>query len=300
MPPSLSPLEYLFYVSAVAGIYVAVAVATDLTSGITGIISLAQAAVFGTGAYVTALCAASGHANFMITLPASMLGGACASAVVGLLAVRLKEDQAVVGTIALQMVFVSVITNWQSVTRGPFGIPGIPALQIFGLKFETPLTMAIPSILLATATLWVVRRIQTAPLGRALQAVRDDEVFARAMGKDPRRLRLIASLVSGALVGLAGSLFASLAGFIDPASFTLSESVFILSMVILGGAGSVFGPAVGAATLIAFPELLRFIGMPAPVIGNVRQIIYGLLLIGLLMSRPSGIWGSFNFRRDSR
>jgi branched-chain amino acid transport system permease protein len=292
-------MEYLVYVVTLALIYITIVVAADLQSGVTGLVSLVQAGVLGAGAYATAICLVHLRLPYWTAIPAAMLAGAVASIAVALLSIRLKEDYFVIATIALQMVFSSIVTNWTSVTRGPFGIAGIPRPELFGHQLNQPSEMIAVTVVASVCTYWVVRRVVRSPLGRILQGVRDDEIFTQAMAKNPAKAKFIASIVSGTFIGLAGGLFAAFAGFIDPSSFTLAESIFILSMVILGGPGSVRGPALGAAILIMFPELMRFLKVPAPAIGNVRQILYGSLLVTVLMVRSSGIGGRHRPEGDS-
>src|SRR5579872_6187954 len=290
-------MDYALYIVAIASICAVIAIATDLTTGLTGMVSLAQASIFGVGAYATALCLTSGGVLYSLALPFAAFSGMVVSFVIGMLAVKARGDRAVVGTIAIQMMVLSIITNWESFTGGPFGIRGIDPLRIWRLRFDTPFKFAVASVLASLGTLWLAQRVARSPFGRVLRAVRDDEKFALSIGKDPAHVKLIVALTSGGVIGLAGGLFATTAGFIDPTSFTLSESILVLSMVIFGGLGSTWGPAIGACVLIAVPEVLRFVGMPAPMIGNIRQILYGLVLIVILMFRPRGLWGKYSLEQ---
>jgi branched-chain amino acid transport system permease protein len=128
-----------------------------------------------------------------------------------------------------------------------------------------------------------------------LNAIRDDEIAAEALGKDIRRYKIIIFIIGAFFAGIAGSLYAHYMTFIDPSSFTVMESILIVLMVILGGLGTISGSIIGASTLIIFPELLRFIGIPEGIAAPLRQMIYGLLLVILIMKRPQGLVGKYKF-----
>jgi len=135
----------------------------------------------------------------------------------------------------------------------------------------------------------VVVQLARSPFGRVLRAIRDDEVFTKSLGKAIYRYKISTFAVSGSMAALAGGLYAYYMTFIDPTSFTIMESILILSMVIIGGAGSRWGPLVGATVLVILPEGLRFLGLPDSVAGNLRQVIYGVLLIVIVIFRPKGL-----------
>jgi branched-chain amino acid transport system permease protein len=131
------------------------------------------------------------------------------------------------------------------------------------------------------------------PFGRALRGVRDDELSMKALGKNVTRLKIQAFVISSAFIAISGFLYASYVSYIDPTSFNLDESIFILSALIVGGLGNIRGPVIGALFVILLPEALRFVGLPDSVAANLRQIIYGLALIILMRYRPQGIAGTY-------
>lgn len=141
-----------------------------------------------------------------------------------------------------------------------------------------------------------MRRIVNSPFGRILQGIREDEIAILAMGKYVDGHKIIVFAIGAFFAGIAGSLYAHYITFIDPSSFTLMESITILLMVVFGGMGSLAGSFVGASTLVIFPEALRFLGMPSSIAAPLRQMIYGLLLIVLMLKRPQGILGKYKFR----
>jgi len=130
-----------------------------------------------------------------------------------------------------------------------------------------------------------------------MHALREDEVFAQSLGKNTVRFKVVTFALSTALAASAGSLYAHYITYIDPTSFTVMESILIISMVIIGGAGSLWGPLVGAVVLVTLPEALRFVGLPSAVAANLRQIIYGSLLVVMMMFRPRGLVGKYGFNK---
>jgi branched-chain amino acid transport system permease protein len=162
---------------------------------------------------------------------------------------------------------------------------------------DSHLEFLVLSATMACFAYFVVYRLATSPFGRVLHAIREDELFARAQGKNTLWFKVTAFAVSAALAAMAGSFYAHYITFIDPTSFTVMESIFIISMVIIGGAGSLWGPLVGAFVLVTLPEALRFIGLPSAVAANLRQIIYGSLLVIVMMFRPRGLVGKYGFSK---
>ncbi len=149
--------------------------------------------------------------------------------------------------------------------------------------------------MLAAFAYLIVRRITTSPFGRVLRAIRDDEGFTQATGKNTLRFKVGAFAVSATLAAAAGSLYAHYVTYVDPTSFTVTESILVISMVIIGGAGSPWGPLIGAAILVTLPEALRFLGLPSSLAANLRQVFYGALLVAMMMLRPKGLVGRYGF-----
>lgn len=151
--------------------------------------------------------------------------------------------------------------------------------MILGWAVQSHFEFVILSTILVSLAFLVVGRITTSPFGRVLRAIREDEVYAQAMGKNTLRFKITAFAVSAVLAASAGSLYAHYVTYIDPTSFTVMESILVISMVIIGGAGSLWGPVIGAVVLVTLPEALRFLGLPSGVAANLRQVIYGILLV---------------------
>ena len=150
----------------------------------------------------------------------------------------------------------------------------------------------VVSLLLAVGVMFLVRNLQHSPYGRMLKAIRSDDLAVQSLGRNTTNLKSMAFFISAAFSGLAGLLYASYVSYIDPTSFTIDESIFIITALFIGGVGSkVWGPVLGAAVVVILPELLRFVGLPDAVAANLRQIIYGLTLIILMFVSPQGLLG---------
>jgi branched-chain amino acid transport system permease protein len=264
--------------------------------GYTGLAALGHAAFSCVGAYTSSLLAL----NLGLSPWLGLLIGACVAAlsgvVIGFPSVRLKGDYLALATFGLGVIVYSIAENWVSVTRRPMGLPGIPGFSIFGFQLSEIWSYLILVTLFVFVTYFTIRRIVNSPFGRILRGIRGDEIATIAIGKDVDRHKILVFVIGAFFAGIAGSLYAHYITFIDPSSFTVMESITILLMVVFGGMGSLSGSFIGASILVIFPELLRFLGMPSSVAAPLRQMIYGLLLIVLMLKRPQGILGRYRFR----
>lgn len=281
------------------GIYSILSVSLNLLVGYTGILSIAHAAFYGVGAYIAALMALKCHSPFLLNLLLGIIGTGILGALIGIPSLRIKDDYFVIATFAFQVIVFSVLNNWVSFTGGPMGLPGIPQPNIFGLKISSHIEFLILVTLLAALVFWISNRVVKSPFGRVLKAIREDEVFAQSFGKNIFAFKLKVFMISAALAAIAGVMYATYISFIDPTSFTIMESIFIISIVIIGGAGNLWGSVIGAVVLVALPELLRFVGLPNAVAANIRQILYGSLLVIFMMWRPQGFIGEYFFKQES-
>lgn len=283
--------NYLLHLFIIICAYAILSTSLNLALGYTGLLNLGHVAFYAVGAYTSALLALKLGAPFWVALLAAGVLAALFGFLISFPTVKLRGDYLVVGTIGLTIIVESVLKNWTSLTRGPLGLPGIPKPELFGFTFNTLPRYAILALLLAGLTWLVLALIVRSPFGRIIKAVRDDEVAAKTLGRDTRRVKTTALVISAFFAGVAGSLYAHYITFIDPSSFSLIEMVLILSMVLVGGTGSLLGSVLGAVILILLPEPLRFLPLPSSVIGGLRQALYALLLIIIVMRRPQGIIG---------
>jgi branched-chain amino acid transport system permease protein len=289
-------MEYLLHILVITGIYIILTLSLNLILGYTGLASLGHAAFSCVAAYTSALLALNYGVSSWLGLLIGAVVAALSGLVIGFPSLRLKGDYLALATFGLGVIVYSVTKNWVSLTRGPMGLPGIPGFSILGYEFSSVWHYLIIVLLFVVLTYFVIRRVVNSPFGRTLQAIREDEVAALAMGKNVNKYKLTVFVIGAFFAGIAGSLYAHYITFIDPSSFTVMESITILLMVVFGGMGSLSGSFVGAAILVILPEMLRFLGMPSSVAAPLRQMIYGLLLVILMLKRPQGILGRYKFR----
>ena len=283
-------MSYIIHLLILIGIYIILAVSLNLSLGFTGLLNLGHIAFFGIGAYTSALLTKSG-VPFIL---AFVLAGIVAS-VFGYLLVlatkKLKGDYLALVTLGFNFVIYSVLINWQGLTRGPLGIPGIAKPEFLGLALSSSFSYFVFVAIICVMSFFIINKIVNSRFGRLLEACRDDEIGLRVLGKNTFALKYKAMMISAFFAGIAGSLFAHYISFIDPSSFTLSEIILILTIVIIGRIASLKGSIVATFIIILIPELLRFIELPSTILGPMRQIIYSVILIAVLMYKPRGLFG---------
>lgn len=285
-------MNYLAHLLTVTCIYGLLAVSLDLLVGFTGLLSLAHALFFGIGAYASAILTPAGVPSFVAILIGATVA-AIASSLIALPSIRIRGIYLLIVTIAVQAVFTVVLLNLSDLTGGPAGIPNIPPISVFGYPLRGFHFLAFVAII-SVAVFVFVLRLSRSPFGILLQAIRDDEIGCLMLGKDVNWAKICVFAFSGAVAALAGSLYAHYTSYVDPRGFDIIVSISILLMVMLGGAGTIYGPALGALIVTLLPELLRFVPGPAGTAGAMRQLIYGLLLVVLVFFRPQGLLGKRN------
>jgi branched-chain amino acid transport system permease protein len=289
-------MAYLLHILIIAGIYIIFTMSLNLIVGYTGLPALGHAAFSCVGAYTSALLALRLGLSPWIGLMAGAIVAAVLGVIIGFPSVRLKGDYLALATFGLGVIVYSIAKNWVSLTRGPMGLPGIPGFSVFGYPLSEIWSFLILVIIFVIITIFICNRIVGSPFGRVLTSIREDEIAASALGKNTVKYKLLVFVIGAFFAGIGGSLYAHYITFIDPSSFTVMESITILLMVIFGGMGSIPGSIVGASVLVIFPELLRFLGMPSSIAAPMRQMIYGLLLIVLMIKRPQGLMGRYKFK----
>ena len=286
-------MEYLLHIGIMIGIYIILVLSANLTIGLANLLTMCQAAFYGIGAYIGTYFLMQFNLPFIVIALIVMAVTGLLSLVISYASVKLKGDYFVLGTLGFQMIVYTILYNWIDVTRGPYGIPGIPRIKIFGLwPVEGMTSYFIFTLVITIVAAMLFRNLQSSPYGRILKAIRSDEQSAKALGRNTTSIKTWAFFISAAFASLAGVLYASYISYIDPTSFALDESIFIITALFIGGIGSkVRGPILGAVVVVVLPELLRFIGLPDAIAANLRQIIYGLILVVLMFVRPQGLLG---------
>jgi len=285
-------MEYIFHIVIMLNIYIMLVLSANLTIGLANLLTMCQAAFYGIGAYIGTFFLMQFHVPLVVIIAVVALVTGAFSLLVSYASVKLKGDFFVLATMGFQLIVYTILYNWTPVTRGPYGIPGIPGIRILGIWEVSGVYgyLAI-SIILAAATVYVFHRLHNSPCGRELRAIKADELMVQSMGRDTVAAKAWAFFISAAVAGVAGVIYASYVSYIDPTSFTLNESIFIISALFIGGIGNVKGPIFGALFVVLLPELLRFVGLPDAIAANLRQIIYGLSLILVVYFRPQGLFG---------
>jgi len=286
-------MDYLIHIVIMICIYSILGVSFNLILGYTGLIAMCHAAFFGIGAYVAALVGIHYGLNFLLGIVAGMVVAGLIGLLVALPALRVRDEYLIVTTLALLMIIYTVMMNWMDVTRGAAGLTGIPRPRVLGLEISTPLEFLPLMVIFGILCLLISRRIVRSPFGRALKAIREDEIGAQALGKSIGSYKIRVFVIGGALAAIAGSLLAHYTTYISPFYFTLTDTIFIFAVVIVGGTANLWGPVVGAALLVTVTEALRFMALSPLIVGFTRQMAYGLILILFMVFRPQGLLGEF-------
>jgi branched-chain amino acid transport system permease protein len=277
--------DYYIHLLILICIYLIFAQGLNIIFGLGGLLNLAHVACYAIGAYTTALLSTDLAQPVWVCLPASMILSGFFALIIGAIALRLTEDYFAIGSLAFSAVVSALLVNWKSLTRGVLGIPGIPRPEILQIDFYENKNFLIFAASLAFLTLIFVWFLFRSKLSRSLRALAENEYSGAAVGKDRKGVRNIAFSISATLAGLAGSLFAYYINYIDPSSFTLTEMVFVLSIVIVGKPGSFWGVNLATIFLVLLPEPLRQLEIPPSVLGPMRQMLYALILFGVVFWR---------------
>lgn len=275
---------YILRIAVLALLYGTLTVSLNLVNGYAGLFSLGHAAFYGIGAYTSGLLAVRLGLPFPVTFVAAGVVAMAFGVLLSLPSVRLRGIYLAIVTLAFAEIVRLLLVNLQWLTRGPFGLPGIPSPSIFGLVVTGDAGIFILALALLIATVYVVEQIMAHRPGEALLAIREDEQAAAACGIDVFRYKVLAFSTAAFLAGLAGSIYAHYTRFISPDSFTLNESFSVLAMLVFGGIGSTAGALLGAIILTVIPEAFRFAA-------DYRMLIYGIALTLVMLVRPQGILG---------
>jgi branched-chain amino acid transport system permease protein len=311
------PLRYLFDLSILVLTYVMLGWGLNIVVGLAGLLDLGYVAFYAVGAYVFALLAMDFGLGFWMCLPIAGAAAALWGVVLGFPVLRLRGDYLAIVTLAFGEIVRIILLNWTTVTNGPNGISGIPKPTFFGLPFTAagPVTFAgffglkydpLQGIIflyyvilgLALITNLVTLRLRRLPIGRAWEAMREDEIACRSLGINTTITKLTAFATGALFGGLAGSFFATRQGFISPESFTFIESAIILAIVVLGGMGSQLGVAIAALVMVGGFEALRHTDWLQDIFGAgfdpalYRMLLFGIAMVAIMVWRPRGIVGT--------
>ncbi len=277
--------SYIMRICIMIGIYAILSIGLNLLGGYTGLISFGHAGFFAIGAYTAALLMLRLNMNFFPALVIAAVFTGFIGFLMGLPTLRLSGDYLTIVTLGFCEIVRMIITNWDSLTNGTLGLNGIPGPMIFGFRLTLENNgiyyLMLALLLLVSVCTVLILRSHT---GRAFLAIRDDEMAAIMMGIKTTKFKALSFTISAIITGIAGALYASLVGYIDANSFTFEVSTLIMTIMIVGGMGTMRGMFLGAAVLVSFPEVARFMA-------DYRFVMYGLLLVVMMRFRPQGLLG---------
>ena len=284
-------MAVFYHTLIMAGIYIILATSLNLVAGYTGLFSFCQGAFYAIGAYAGALLALKlGFPFWAEVLGAALIAG-IGGVLIGFPTLRVRGGYLALATYGFAVIIFTILNNWESLTRGPLGIRGIPHVKLFGLIFNSLWSFTLLVAFFVLMTILCLRRLTQSPFGKVLLAIREDETAALAIGKNIARFKVVSFSIGAFFAGIAGTLYAHYVRFIDPTAFVAQESFLIYSMVILGGRGSMLGSVLAALILVFLPEALRFVGLPSFYSTQLKQMIYGALIVLIVIYRPQGIMG---------
>jgi branched-chain amino acid transport system permease protein len=291
--PLLLPGPYHRHVLVLAGIFTLMALGFDLVLGYLGELSLGHAAFFGIGAYTTALLTR----HFVVPFPLDLVLAGIFTGIFGILigvpSLRLTGPYFAIVTFGFAEILRLIALNWTSLTRGPMGLPDIPHAQLGPLRIDGELGYYYLVLVLIGGAILVTRRLLDSTVGHAFVAIRENEELASATGIATFRFKLVAFVIGMMFTGAAGSVYARYVHFVDPTAFSFYYTVTVVSMVIVGGQGSIAGTTLGAFIFTLVPEYLR-------VAERARLVIFGALLMLAMVFMPEGLSGIWRRSRTSR
>ncbi|WP_111733094.1 ABC transporter permease subunit [Roseovarius amoyensis] len=282
-------MEYVYHIGVVISLYVILSVSFNITIGLAGLFALAHASFYAFGAYAAAILSVKLGIGFPLSMLVGIVGAGVVGMIIALPALRVGGHYLVIITLAFQAIVTDFLRNANGLTGGPDGLAGVEPINLFGADLTTPGDFLPLAVFFAVLVYLIGQRLERSPFGRALRAMREDESAVQSVGKNPVAFKLLAFAVSGGLAAIAGSLFAHYVSYVGPHSFTVEETILILTMVILGGIGNLTGSVVGAIILVLLPEALKLLSLPPITADMLRGCIYGAMLIVILRFRPQGL-----------
>ncbi len=276
--------SYYVFIMATLALTAIVGIGLNVLTGLAGQVSFGHVGFYALGAYTVAILTTAAKWSFWAALPVAAAVAAVTGALLALPAVRVRGPYLAMLTIAFGFIVEHAAVEWRGLTGGQNGIMGVPQPAAFGLAFGER-GVALAAIATAAAALAAFELLERSRWGAAVRAVRVSEVAAQAVGLSPVRVKTAAFAVSALYAGIAGALFAPLAGFVTPSTFAFSQSILVVLVVMIGGAGSLAGPLVGAAIVVLLPEVLA-------ALAEYRLLIFGVLLLAVLWLAPEGVVGA--------
>lgn len=277
-------MEYILSLLVLIGLYIALSSSFNLIIGFGGLVSIAHPIFFALGAYTVGVLSVKFGLNPILAVAAGGAVALVASFMLSLPSLRISGDYLLITSIGFQLGLIEIIKNLDFL-GGASGLSGIPNV----VQDNRSLVFAGVSLALALAVVLFVRALVRGPYGRAIQAMRDDELAFSALGRNAMNIKITIFALGSGIAGVAGGIYAYYFQYLTPDQFQILQSAMILTMVVVGGMGSVWGPVVGAVLLLTLPEAITFLNLPSEIMGPLQGVIFTLLVIIFLFVRPQGL-----------
>lgn len=275
--------KYTLHVLILCSIYACLTLSLNLIIGWSGQFSLGHVCFYGMGAYMTTLLMINFSMNFFLATFLSVVFTSLFATLLCLPTLKLRGDYLAVITLGFGEVFRLFLTNAVDITKGPAGIPSIPDPEIFGFVIKGKQSYFYFVMILLFLFILFMKRFNNSGFGMSMMTVNEDDIAATAIGINTKKYKLLGFAIGGGMAALIGSFYAVYMGMISPTSFAYAESIKMVSMVVLGGMGSIPGSILGAFLLTALPEVLR-------AFSEYRMVLYGALMVVMMIFRPEGMW----------
>ncbi len=283
-------IEYLLYSLTLCLLFCGLTLSLNMVMGYLGYLHLGHIAFWGIGSYTFAILTLNGWGFFEALLAGGFVA-ACCGFILGTATLRLKSHYIAITTLGFLYIVHSLIINTQWLTRGPLGIPGIPKPEIFGNVINTNGSFFILTLLTIAIISFFIHRILSSPFGKILETIREDEIASISLGKNSFKYKMIIFVMSAFCAGIIGGITASFFNFISPNDFFMNQTIFIITALMLGGAGAFWGSFVGTFLLYVIQESMLYLPFSPNSIGAMRTLVSSLILIAIMLWRPNGILG---------
>ncbi|WP_028603512.1 branched-chain amino acid ABC transporter permease [Ottowia thiooxydans] len=277
-------MEYFVSLLVLIGLYIILSSSFNLIIGFGGLVSIAHPIFFALGAYTVGVLSVKFGLHPILSIAAGGLVALLASFTLSLPSLRISGDYLLITSIGFQLGLIEIIKNLDFL-GGASGLSGIPNIVE---NYRSPVFAAV-ALSLAVVTVLLIRALVRGPYGRAITAMRDDELAFSALGRNAMNIKMTIFALGSGMAGVAGGIYAYYYQYITPDQFQILQSAMILTMVVVGGMGSVWGPVVGAVLLITLPEAITFLNLPSEIMGPLQGVIFTLLVIVFLFARPQGL-----------
>lgn len=290
-------MDYFLTILTLILIYIILSQSYNLIIGYTGMVHLGHVAFMAIGAYSSAILTTAYGMPFWFGLVAGVIMAALAGLLLGIPTVRFRDDYLVAATLGMGEIIKIILINERQFTGGSTGIPAIAPPDFFGLVLKNNFYLFIFTLVITAIIMIFVWRLTHSPFGKTLEAIREDETAAKSLGKNTNLIRLQILVIAAGIAGFSGVLYAHAMQFIDPNAFDIHRMIFVLLLVAFGGSGTFWGPVVGTAILFTTFEAMRFLPLPPHIMGPMRWIIYSMILILIIIFKPTGIMGKKLIRK---